>query len=72
MGGHLKLCPARMTASSLLIISFCVIFDPLNHLPVNSHSNKLAHRVPHNMPGNPTFCSFVYFSIVSLTPFLNK
>ena len=32
----------------------------------------LANNVPNNMPRNPTFYSFVSFSIVSLIPFINK
>ena len=35
-------------------------------------TKKLAFNVLNNMPRNPTFCSFVSFSIVSSTPVINK
>ena len=41
-------------------------------LPVNRFPNKLALKVPHDIPRNPPFCSFDPFSIVSLTSFVKK
>ena len=41
-------------------------------LPVKRFPNKLAPKVPNNIPGNPPFCFFDSLLIVSLTPFINK
>ena len=52
--------PALTIPSPALIIPF----PPFNKLP-----NKLAPKVPSNIPKNPPLCSLVSFSIVLLTPF---
>ena len=62
MGLHQKFSPTLIDPSSAVIIP----------LPVNRFSNKLAPKVPNNIPKNPPFCSFALFLIVSLTPFINK
>ena len=41
-------------------------------LPVNRLPNKLAPKVPNNIPRNPSFHSFALFLIVSLTHFINN
>ena len=37
--------------------------------PANKFPNKLAPKVPNKMLKNPSFCYFVSFLIVSVTPF---
>ena len=44
----------------------------ITSLPVNRFPNKLAPKVPNNIPKNPPFYSFALFSIFSLTSFINK
>ena len=39
------------------------------HLPASMFPNKLAPEVPNNIPKNPRFYSFVFCSIVLVTPF---
>ena len=51
--------PERTIPSPALIIPF-----PVNKLP-----NKLAPKIPSNIPKTPPLCSLVSFSIVLLTPF---
>ena len=41
-------------------------------LPENRFPNKLAPKMPNNIPRSPPFYSFASFLIVSLTPFNNK
>ena len=41
-------------------------------LPVKIFPNKLAPKVPNNIPRNPRFVLLLRFLIVSLTPFINK
>ena len=41
-------------------------------LPENRFPNKLAPKMPNNIPRGPPFYSFASFLIVSLTPFNNK
>ena len=41
-------------------------------VPANRFPNKLAPKVPKNIPGNPPFYSFTSFLIVSLMSFINK
>ena len=46
-----------------------VVIAPLH---VNKFPNKLAPKVPNNIPRNPPFCYFASFLIVLLAPFINK
>ena len=39
---------------------------------VNRNPNKVALKVPNNIPRNPPFCSYGSFLIVSLRPFINN
>ena len=41
-------------------------------LPVSRFPNKLAPKVPNNIPRNPPFYYFSSFSIAYPTPFINK
>lgn len=41
-------------------------------MPAYSFCNKLAPYVPSEIPVNLKFCHFSLFSILSLTPFINK
>ena len=56
-----------MNESALKILTFLTI-----PLPVSRCSNKLEPKLPNNIPGNPSFCCFATFLIVSLRPFINK
>ena len=57
MGRHQKFSPALIVPSPALIVP----------LPVYRFPNKLAPKVPNNIPRNPPFCSFV-----SLAHFINN
>ena len=44
----------------------------MDPLPANRFPNKLAPKVPNNIPRNLPFCYFDSFLFVSVTPFINK
>ena len=50
------------------------MFSPALIVPlhVNRFPNKLAPKVPNNIPINPPFCYLASSLIVSLTPFINN
>ena len=62
MGRHKKFSPALIAPSPPLIVP----------LPVNRFPNKLAPKVPNNIPRNPSFYSFASYLIVSLKPFIDN
>ena len=69
--------PNFVFSTSLIILSPAVIVPrpwvvAIAPLPANRFPNKLAPKVPSNIPRNPSFCSFASFLIVSMTPFINK
>ena len=62
MRRHLKSWPAQIVPSPDLIMP----------LPVNRFPNKLAPKVPNNIPKNPLFHFFASVLIVPLTSFINN
>ena len=73
---HQKSCPALFipvpglfTASHPLLIPLPAVFTPF---AASIFPNKLAPNVPNNVARHPAFCYFVSFSMVGVTPFINK
>ena len=61
------------TALKTLCGSFCTSFSSSYYsFTADKNPNKIALNVPKNMLGISPFCYFVSFSVVSLTPFINK
>ena len=62
MGWHLKFSTVLIVSSPALIVL----------LTVERFPNKLAPKVPNNIPKNLQFCYFALCLIVSLTPFIKN
>ena len=68
---HLKSWPALIVPCPWLV-AVAPLPALIVPLPINRFHNKLAPKVPVNIPRNPPFYHFGSFLVISLTSFINK